>query len=366
MKVGVPKEIKVEEHRVALTPEGAKALAARGHEVVVEAGAGAGSGFTDGAYEAAGARTVSGEDAWDSDLVIKVKEPQEAEYYRLSDNVLFTYLHLAGVKPSVTERLLAAGTTAVAYETVTDANGGLLLLAPMSAVAGDMAATMGNYFLAEFNGGKGMLLGKIEEEKFGKVVVIGDGVVGRHAARTAAALGADVYMAGRKPQRAADLSREISPDLTLFFSEPDAVARELLDADLVIGAVLLPGARAPHVVTREMVESMEPGSVIVDVSIDQGGCVETARPTTHTDPVFVEHGVIHYCVTNMPGAYPRTSTIALTNATLPYVLRLADDGIAALRADPGFASGLNTYRGHITLEAVARDLGMMDRYQPFE
>lgn len=366
MKIGIPKETKIEENRVALTPDGAKALVASGHDVVVESGAGAGSGFPDGAYQAAGARTATVDAAWDADLVLKVKEPLEPEYDRLRDNILFTYLHLAGVTPSVTERLLRAGTTAVAYETVEDESGRLLLLAPMSAVAGDMAATMGSYYLAEFNGGKGMLLGKVEEQTFGKVVVIGDGVVGRHAARTAAALGADVYMAGRKPQRAADLAQEISPDLTLFFSEPDAVARELENADLVVGAVLLPGARAPRVVTEHMVRRMEPGSVIVDVSIDQGGCVETARPTTHTNPVYVEHGVIHYCVTNMPGAYPRTSTIALTNATLPYALRLAGEGIEALRADPGFGKGLNTYRGHITLEPVARDLGMMERYRPFE
>lgn len=365
MKVGVPRESKTGENRVALTPEGAGALVAAGHEVLVETHAGEGSGFPDPAFASSGAGIVGPDEAWGADLVLKVKEPHGLELERLSDRMLFTYLHLAGVDPALTHRLLEAGTTAVAYETVEDEGGARPLLAPMSGVAGSMAATIGNYYLAEFNGGKGMLLGQILGREFGKVLVIGDGVVGCHAARVAAALGAEVHMAGRKPQRAGDLARAVSPDLRFFFSEPDAIAEEITDADLVVGAVLLPGARAPHVVTEAMVRSMEAGSVVVDVSIDQGGCIETARPTTHADPVYVVHDVIHYCVTNMPGAYPRTSTIALTEATLPYVIRLADEGVGALRSDPGFAKGLNTHDGRVTCEAAARDLGMMDRYQAF-
>lgn len=366
MRVGVPKEIKIGENRVALTPEGAKALVSDGHEVVVEAAAGIGSGFSDAEYEAAGARAVTSEAAWDVDLVLKVKEPQEAEYDRLSHQILFTYLHLAGVDPSVTERLLEAGTTGVAYETVEDAAGKLPLLAPMSGVAGSMAVTIGNFYLAEFSGGKGMLLGEVLGKGFGKVVIIGDGVVGRHAARTAARMGAEVHLAGRHPDRARELADHISPDLRFIASEPERIARALRDADLVVGGVLLRGARAPWVITEQMVEDMEPGSVIVDVSIDQGGCVETSRPTSHADPVFIAHGVLHYCVTNMPGAYPRTSTISLTSATLPYAQGIAKEGLAAFRADPGLATGVNTHGGYITLRAVARDLGMMDNYRPFE
>ncbi len=303
--------------------------------------------------------------AWDADLVLKVKEPQAREFDHLSDQILFTYLHLAGVDPSVTKRLLEAGTTAVAYETVEDREGRLPLLAPMSGVAGSMAATVGNHYLAKSNGGKGMLLGEVMGTRFGKVVVIGDGVVGRHAARTAARMGAQVLMAGRHPERAAELAADISPELRFLHSQPDEIAAAIRNADLVVGAVLLRGARAPWVISERMVTCMEPGSVIIDVSIDQGGCVETSRPTSHADPVFVEHGVIHYCVTNMPGAYPRTSTVALTSATLPYARRIAREGLGALRADPGITKGVNTHAGHITLEAIARDLDMTEEYRPF-
>ena len=253
----------------------------------------------------------------------------------------------------------------MAYETVEDEHGRLPLLAPMSAVAGNMAAMMGAYYLARFNRGKGVLLGRVQGRSHGKVVVVGDGVVGRHAGASAAGLGARVFVCGRHPERAEGLRRAVSPDMVFVQSMPEQIARHVKDADLVVGAVLRRGARAPHVVSEAMVRSMEPGSVIVDVSIDQGGCVETSRPTSHSDPVYLSHGIIHYCVTNMPGAYPRTSTIALTDATLPYIAQLAGQGIGALRQDAGFGRGANTYRGHLTCEAVAGDLGMRDRYRDF-
>lgn len=366
MKVGLIKEIKDKENRVGLTPAGVRALVGDGHEVRVEQGAGSGSGFSDQDYSKVGARLVLADEAWDSDLVVKVKEPLEAEYRRLRDQIVFTYFHLAGVTPTLTETLLRRGTTAVAYETVEDTGGRLPLLAPMSGVAGNMAVTMGGYYLAKPQGGKGMLLGEVMGDKYGKVVVIGDGVVGRHAARAAAGMGSEVFICGRHPEREAELKQAISPAMRFFLSEPDAIARELRDADLVVGGVLIRGARAPHLVTEAMVKSMQPGSVIVDVSIDQGGCVETSHPTTHSDPVFEVYGVSHYCVANMPGAYPRTSTLALTAATLPYVRRLAAEGLAALSADPGFAKGVNTHGGYVTCEAVAEGLGLQDRHRTFE
>jgi alanine dehydrogenase len=365
MNIGVPQEIKENENRVALTPAGAKALVEAGHQVVIQQGAGAGSGFPDQQYAQAGAGLVSAAAAWEAELVLKVKEPLSQEYELLNGQMLFTYLHLAGVDPDLTEALLRSATTAIAYETTEDAQGRLPLLAPMSAVAGNMAVTMGNYFLAGFNGGKGMLLSRIFDDRFGKVVIIGDGVVGRHSARVADALGAEVVLLGRQADRESELKREISEQIHFLVSEPDTIARELKEADLVVGAVLIRGARAPMVVTEEMVATMQAGSVIVDVSIDQGGCVATSRPTTHAHPVYQVHGVTHYCVANMPGAYPRISTIALTNATLPYVRRLADQGLEALHADPGFARAVNTYRGRITCEAVAEALGRRDRFARF-
>jgi alanine dehydrogenase len=235
----------------------------------------------------------------------------------------------------------------------------------MSAVAGNMAVTMGNYYLARFNNGKGMLLGRLFRERYGKTVIIGDGVVGRHSARVADGMGSNVYLVGRHPDRLPALRAEISSDINFVLSEADNIAAELVNADLVIGAVLSRGARAPHVVTEAMVQNMQQGSVIVDVSIDQGGCVATARPTTHGDPVYEKHGVIHYCVTNMPGAYPRLSTLALTQATLPYALRLADHGLDALRTDRAFARGVNTHAGRITCKAVAEALQRMDSFSEF-
>jgi alanine dehydrogenase len=365
MKIGVPREIKEKENRVALTPDGAQALAQAGHTVLVQSGAGAGSGFSDDDYAASGAQLVAAEAAWQTDLVLKVKEPLEQEYQHLGEQMIFTYFHLAGVNRTLTEALLEHGTTAIAYETVEDDQGRLPLLSPMSAVAGNMAVTMGNYFLAHFNHGKGMLLSRIFAERFGKVVVIGDGVVGRHCARAADAIGANVYVVGRHRERLPELQSEISDNLRYVLSKPGNIAAELRDADLVVGAVLRRGGRAPHVVTEAMVRDMQPGSVIVDVSIDQGGCIETSHPTTHSAPVFEKHGVIHYCVANMPGAYPRLSTIALTNATLPYAIKLADNGHEALRADNAFARGVNTHGGFITCRAVAESLGLMDRYTEF-
>lgn len=365
MKIGLIKEIKNMENRVGLTPDGVRRLIGDGHAVRVERGAGVGSGFVDDDYAQAGAELVDAPVAWDSDLVVKVKEPLPAEYPYLGGQIVFTYFHLAGVTPTLTERLLERKTTAIAYETVEDVAGRLPLLAPMSGVAGDMAVTMGSYYLARPNGGKGMLLGDVLGKAYGKVVVIGDGVVGLHAAHVAAGMGAQLVIFGRHPEREATLQQDISPTLRYLRSEPDAVAEQLRDADLVVGAVLIRGGRTPHVVSEAMVEGMQPGSVIVDVSIDQGGCVATSHPTTHSDPVFRKHEVTHYCVANMPGAYPRTSTLALTHATLPYVHRLAAEGIDALRGDAAFARGLNSYHGFVTCEAVAEALGMASRYRAF-
>ena len=365
MKVGVPKEIKDKENRIALTPAGAQSLLQAGHSVLVQTGAGAGSGFADETYRQAGAQLVSAESAWKTDLVLKVKEPLEEEYAQLRGQMLFTYLHLSGVTRSLTTALLEKQTTAIAYETVEDERGRLPLLAPMSAVAGNIAVTMGNYYLAYYNHGKGMLLSRIFEKGYGKVVIIGDGVVGRHSARTAIAMGADVCLFGRHQERVSELQREISTKLRFVLSNPNDIASELRDADLVVGAVLRRGGRAPQVVSEAMVQAMQPGSVIVDVSIDQGGCVETSHPTTHSAPVYEKHGVIHYCVANMPGAYPKLSTMALTGATLPYVLKLADQGLDALRCDPGFGKGVNTHGGYISCKAVAEALDLTDSFEPF-
>jgi alanine dehydrogenase len=363
MRVGVVKEIKDRENRVALTPDGAAQLVAAGHEVRVQAGAGVGSGFPDQLYEAAGSGLVSVGEAWASDLVVKIKEPLAEEYPQLSDNLLFTYLHLAGVAPSLTEALLAAGTTAIAYETVEDADGALPLLAPMSAIAGNMAITMGNHYLARHNGGRGVQLAEVLGGRNGRVMVIGLGSVGQHAARMASAMGAEVLVVGRPGRDEEWAATHPMGGMRFVESSADHIARHIRDMDLVVGAVLRVGEKAPHVVTGDMVETMKPGSVIVDVSVDQGGCVATTRPTSHSDPVFTEHGVIHYCVTNMPGAYPRTSTRALTDRTLPYILRLAGEGAVALDADPGFRRGVNTRDGRITCRAVAEALGRMDDYR---
>lgn len=365
MNIGVVKEIKDKENRVALTPHGAHTLVQAGHTVRVESGAGLGSGFADADYDTTGAELVTTADAWNTDLVLKVKEPLSAEYGFLSHQMLFTYFHLAGVSPDLTAALLRQHTTAIAYETVEDKQGQLPLLAPMSAVAGNMAVSMGSYYLAHFNQGKGVQLGTVLGQAHGKVVIIGDGIVAQHAASTAAGLGAQVIIAGKQREKVAHLEKNGAGNVQFVMSTPDTIAEQLSNADLVVGAVLLHGAKAPHVVTEEMVRTMQPGSVLVDVSIDQGGCIETSRPTSLSDPIFIKHGIIHYGVTNMPGAYPRTATIALTNATLPYTVQLADNGLDALRNDPGFGKGVNTYQGYITSKPVAEALHLTSRYMEF-
>ncbi len=364
MKIGVPKEIKDKENRVALTPEGAKQLISYNHDVFVEENAGSGSGFADGEYAKNGAKIVPTSGAWNCDIVIKVKEPLEAEYKFLRENqILFTYLHLAGVPKSLTEALLKSKTTSIAYETVEDSYRRLPLLAPMSAVAGNMATQVGAYYLAKFNDGKGVMLGEVLGNFYGKIMIIGDGVVGRHAAKTAYGMGANVYLFGRHEERMDLLRDAIGRRSNIMLSTPENIYTHIKDADLVVGAVLVAGAKAPHVVTEEMVKTMQPGSVIVDVSIDQGGCIETSRPTKHSDPIFVKHGVIHYCVTNMPGAYPRTSTIALTNVTLSYLTKLADKGLNSIKDDAWFAKGVNTHKGFITYKPVAEGLNMNDKFR---
>ncbi len=359
MKIGVIKEIKDKENRVALTPHGAKELIAAGHDVFIEDNAGLGSGYANNEYKSVGVNIATKEDAWNTDLVIKIKEPLEQEFQYFKNNILFTYLHLAGVPESLTKALIRAGTTAIAYETVENNEGHFPLLAPMSAVAGNMATTVGAYYLAKFNQGKGVQLGCILGERHGKVLVIGNGIVGQHAANTAKGLGANVYIVERD-----EIKFKVS-DMTFIKSSPKNIEAHIKDTDLLIGAVLLPGAKAPYLVTEDMVKQMQPGSVIVDVAIDQGGCVETSRVTTHSDPVYIKHDVVHYCVSNMPGAYPRTSTIALTRATLPYIVKLANDGFNALKQDKRFAAGVNTYKGHITYKPVAESLAMNDLYIAF-
>jgi alanine dehydrogenase len=365
MIIGVVKEIKDKENRVALTPTGAAMLAQQGHTVRVESGAGEGAGFSDDDYKSAGAMLTNTTDAWDADLALKVKEPQAIEYQYLRQNILFTYLHLAGVSIELTRALLKAKTTAIAYETVEDQERRFPLLAPMSAIAGNMAAIVGSYYLAKTNGGKGVQLGRILGTRHGKVMVLGDGVVGQHSALTADALGANVYLFGKSRKKYETLTRVQPHGITFVESNEENIRQHLRDTDLLIGAVLIAGARAPRLVTEEMVRSMQPGSVLVDVSIDQGGCIETSHPTTHSNPKYVKHGVIHYCVSNMPGAYPRTATQALTHATLPYAMKLAQLGLKAVQADPSFGRGVNTYNGFITRKEVADALSLQAQYKEF-
>jgi alanine dehydrogenase len=363
MKIGIVKEIKDKENRIALTPAAVEKLVQAGHRVLVQITAGLGSGFLDEEYLNVGAEINTVEQIWDAELIIKVKEPLKAEYGYLRQQILFTYLHLAGAPNELTETLLANKTTAVAYETVEDEQGRLPLLAPMSAVAGNMATLMGSYYLTSFNQGKGIQLGSVLGQKHGKVVIIGDGIVGQHAAKVAVGMGANVVVLGKNEGRAFQLKRDISSDIEFILSEPETVAAQVKTADLVVGAVLRHGEKAPHVVTEEMVKTMQQGSVIVDVSIDQGGCVETSRPTSHSDPVYIRHGITHYCVANMPGAFPKTATIALSDAILPYVSRLAEKGVQGLRKDPATAKGINTYKGYITCKPVAESLGMSANFR---
>ncbi len=359
MRVGAPKEIKVREYRVGLTPASVRELVVHGHEVLIETNAGVGAGYTDAIYERAGARIVPDAKAvFDgSDMVVKVKEPLAPEIAMLSEGqTLFTYLHLAADKVQ-TEGLMASGCTAIAYETVTDRDGGLPLLMPMSEVAGRMAVQVGAHCLEKEQGGRGMLLGGIPGVAVADVVVIGGGTVGANAARMAMGLEARVTVLDKSIPRLRDLELQYGTTLNTIYSTVGALEQYLSRADLVICAVLAPGAAAPKIVTREMVKAMQPGSVIVDVAIDQGGACETSKPTTHDDPTYVVDDVIHYCVTNMPGAVPRTSTQGLSNATLPFVLALADKGWQrACKDDPHLLEGLNVHKGEVTYAAVARDL----------
>jgi alanine dehydrogenase len=355
--VGVPAEVKDDEYRVALTPAAASELARHGHEILVERGAGEGSDFADAAYERVGARIGDAAAAWGCDLVLKVKEPQPSEFGYLQDEqILFTYLHLAA-NPGVADALRRAGTTAVAYETVEDAAGRLPLLAPMSEIAGRLAVQAGARHLERPQGGRGVLLGGVAGVAPGSVVVIGGGIVGTNAAIVAVGMQAHVAVLDTDLGRLRELELALAGRMTLLHSTRLAIEELLCTADLVVGAVLLPGARAPMLVSREALGLMRPGSVIVDVAVDQGGCVETSRPTTHSDPIYEVDGVVHYCVANMPGAVPVTATRALGNATLPYILRIADVGLdEAVRADPGLEPGINIRHGAIVNEAVAEAL----------
>ncbi len=360
MRVGVPKEIKVQEYRVGLTPNGAAELVLNGHEVFVETNAGAGVGFADADYEAVGATILPDADAVfeAGELIVKVKEPQPVECERLTaKHTLFTYLHLAP-DPKQAGGLTKSGATAIAYETVTDRDGRLPLLRPMSEVAGRMSVLVGAAALQKHNAGRGVLLGGVPGVAPAKVMILGGGVSGSHAAEMAAGLRADVTVFDRSITKLAEVDAFFRGSVKTRFSTPAAVEEAAAEADMIIGAVLIPGAAAPKLVTRDMLKSMKDGAVMVDIAIDQGGCFETSKATTHDDPTYVVDGVVHYCVANMPGAYARTSTIALTNATLPFTLALANKGVReALNADPHLARGLNVAHGEIAYAPVARDLG---------
>ena len=357
--VGVPAEVKTAEDRVAITPDGVRELTAHGHQVLVERGAGEGSSITDSDFSAAGADLVSVDDAWGARLVVKVKEPQPEEYGHLRDDlILFTYLHLAAY-PDVAKALLAGGTTSLAYETVQLPDGALPLLAPMSEVAGRMATQVGAHYLERPNGGRGVLLGGAPGVRPARVVVLGAGNVGWNAAWIAQGMEAEVILLDKNLDRLRWVDQIHRGRIMTLASNRGAVERTVVEADLVIGAVLVAGGRAPTVVTTDMVRAMKKGAVIVDVAVDQGGCIETTHETTHTDPVYEMFGVLHYAVGNMPGAVPHTSTYALTNATLPYVVDLAEGGVAAaVYHDPALRGGLTTVAGRVTNEAVAEALGL--------
>jgi len=361
MKIGCPKEIKPQEFRVGMTPNAAGEAVARGHEVIIETGAGNGAGFSNEDYIAAGARIVdTAEEVFaTADMIVKVKEPQAVERKMLREGqLLFTYLHLAP-DPDQTHDLLASGCTAIAYETVTDNSGGLPLLAPMSEVAGRLAPQVGSWTLQKANGGRGVLMGGVPGVGPAKVVVIGGGVVGTHAAQIAAGMGADVTVLDRSLPRLRYLDDVFGRQFKNQYSTAGATAELIRDADMVIGAVLIPGAAAPKLVTRAQLSTMKPGAVLVDVAIDQGGCFETSKATTHADPIYEVDGIMHYCVANMPGAVARTSTIALGNATMPFMLSLADKGWKqACQDDPHLLDGLNVHAGQLTYYAVGKALGI--------
>jgi alanine dehydrogenase len=372
VQIGVVKEIKSDEHRVALTPAGVVELRRRGHEVLVEQGAGDGSALPDPAYEAVGARIASVDEVWAaSDLLLKVKEPLPEEFDRLREGlVLFTYLHLAADE-RLTRALLESGAICIAYETVETDDRHLPLLAPMSEVAGRLATQMGAWALEKAQGGRGILLGGVPGVPPAKVVVLGGGIVGYNAALIAVGMQADVWVLDKSVERMRDLEMMLDGRITLAMSSQLAVDETVSSADLVIGAVLIPGARAPKLITREMLGELKPGAVLVDVSIDQGGCFETSHPTTHSDPVFEVDGIVHYCVSNMPGAVPITSTYALTNVTLAYAELIADYGVReAIARSPALARGVNVFEGKLTYEAVAEahafDYSPLDEVLPLE
>lgn len=353
MEIGVPKETKDQEYRIGLSPGSIRSLTERGHHVFVETGAGLGAGFTDADYVQAGAQTVStAKDAWDRDLVIKVKEPQVLEYpYLRKGMILFTYLHLAADR-KLTEHLLESGATAIAYETVELSDKRFPLLAPMSIIAGRLAVQFGGRYLERQQGGRGVLLGGVPGVQPGKVVILGGGVVGTEAARIAVGMGARVQILDISVDRLSYLETLFGSRVEMLYSSTSYIESVVPDADLLIGAVLVPGRRPPTLVSQNLVKQMRPGSVIVDVAVDQGGCIETVRPTSHSHPTYVEEGVVHYGVPNMPGAVPWTATQALNNSTLPYVLKLADFGLAALDKDPILAKGLNVQNNHLIHPAV--------------
>jgi len=361
MRVGVPTEIKNNEFRVALTPSGVAELVHRGHEVLIQSGAGDGSAISDADFKRAGAQMLTGADeVWaEADLLLKVKEPIEAEYARMREGqTLFTYLHLAASKPC-TDALLASGTTSIAYETVQTADGALPLLAPMSEVAGRLSAQVGAYHLMRSHGGRGVLMGGVPGVAPAEVVVIGGGTAGYNAARVAAGMGAHVTVFDVSIHKLREVDAEFGGRIETRYSSALDLEDAVKSADLVIGAVLVPGAKAPKLVSNSTVAHMKSGAVLVDIAIDQGGCFEDSRPTTHDDPTFAVHDTVFYCVANMPGAVPRTSTFALTNSTMPYVLRLADKGWrAACRADAALAKGLSTHEGALLSEQVATDLDL--------
>ena len=361
MLVGVPKEVKTHEYRVGLVPASVRELVHHGHKVMVETKAGAGIGFGDEDYESAGASIADGPEEIfaKAEMVVKVKEPQPSEYGRLrKDQILFTYLHLAPDEPQ-TKGLVDSGCVAIAYETVTNTRGGLPLLAPMSEVAGRMSIQVGAHCLEKEQGGSGMLLGGVPGVAASRVVIIGGGVSGTNAARMAMGMEAHVTVIDLSLERLYELDLQFGPMLNTIYSTVDAIERHVVGADLVVGAVLVPGAAAPKLVTRDMIKQMRPGSVLVDIAIDQGGCFETSKPTTHAEPTYVVDDVVHYCVTNMPGAVARTSTIALNNATLPFALAIANKGYRkALADDPHLKAGLNVAHGQVTYEAVAEAHGM--------
>lgn len=361
MIVGLPKEIKDNEYRVGLTPAGVRALTDAGHRVIVEKSAGEGSGFEDALYERAGATIIpSADDVWaEAEMIVKVKEPIEPEYPRMKEGLLlFTYLHLAP-DPKQTQALLEHKVTGIAYETITDKRGTLPLLTPMSEVAGRMAVQVGAQYLEKMNGGRGVLIGGVPGVPAARVVILGGGVVGTNAAKIAVGMGAQVTIVDKNLDRLRELDDIFLSKISTLASSAYAIHGAIAEADLIIGGVLVPGAAAPKLVTREMLKDVSKGSVIVDVAVDQGGCIETTRPTTHSNPTYYVEDVLHYCVANMPGAVPRTSTFALTNATLPYALRLANRGLLdAINSDPGLKEGVNTHAGKLTYKAVADDQGL--------